>query len=88
MTDTLSAMERELKFFPVQNDSPGKLTCEQIRQFNGLGYVCPLDVFTPEEADFNRRYFDELRLDDIARARNESMTARVEHASRRRILRA
>lgn len=60
MTDTLSAMERELKFFPVQNDSPGKLTCEQIRQFNGLGYVCPLDVFTPEEADFNRRYFDEL----------------------------
>jgi non-heme Fe2+,alpha-ketoglutarate-dependent halogenase len=60
LTDTLPDMKREIKFFPVKNDNPKTLTREQIRKFNESGYLCPLDVFTPEEAEANRRYFDDL----------------------------
>ena len=60
ITDALPDMERELKFFSATNDNPQKLTRAQIRQFNEQGYICPLDVFTPEEAAVNRRYFDAL----------------------------
>ena len=52
--------ERVLRFFPVENDSPRALTPAQIECFNENGYVKPLDVFTPSEAEENRRYFDEL----------------------------
>ena len=60
ITDALPDMERKLKFFSATNDNPQKLTRAQVRQFNEQGYICPLDVFTPEEAAANRRYFDAL----------------------------
>ena len=60
ITDVLPDMERVLKFFSATNDQPKTLTRAQIRQFNERGYICPLDVFTPEEAAANRRYFDAL----------------------------
>jgi ectoine hydroxylase-related dioxygenase (phytanoyl-CoA dioxygenase family) len=60
ITDALPDMQRELRFFSVENDAPQKLTRDQVRQFNEQGYICPLDIFTPEEAAANRRYFDGL----------------------------
>lgn len=60
VTNAIPEMERELRFFPVENPQPRMLTQEQIRQFNEKGYVFPLDVFTPGEAAANRRYFEEL----------------------------
>ena len=60
ITDAIPDMERELKFFPVENDEPQKLTRDQVRQYNEQGYICPLDVFTPEEVEANRGYFDEM----------------------------
>src|SRR6476660_8095378 len=60
VTNAIPEMERELRFFPVENPNPRKLTAEQIRQFNEQGYLFPLAVFTPEEAEANRRYFDQL----------------------------
>jgi non-heme Fe2+,alpha-ketoglutarate-dependent halogenase len=60
LTNAIAGMERELRFFPVENPVPRKLTSEQIRQFNEKGYLFPLDVFTPEDAGANRRYFDQL----------------------------
>lgn len=66
VTNAIPEMERELRFFPVVNPNPRKLTIEQIRQFNENGYLFPLDVFTSEEAAANRRYFDQLM--DAARA--------------------
>ena len=51
---------RVLKFFRVENQNPRALTTRQIEGFNKDGYVKPLDVFTPPEADANRCYFDEL----------------------------
>ena len=67
ITDALPDMERELKFFSATNDNPQKLTPAQIRQFNEQGYICPLDVFTPEEAAANRRYFDALMAEAQAK---------------------
>ena len=70
ITDALPDMERELKFFSATNDNPQKLTRAQIRQFNEQGYICPLDVFTPEEAAANRRYFDALMAEAKANGHN------------------
>ena len=70
ITDALPDMERELKFFSATNDNPQKLTHAQIRQFNEQGYICPLDVFTPEEAAANRRYFDNLMAEAQANGHN------------------
>ncbi len=58
LTNAHPEMERTLRFFPVENQSPRKLTREQISQFNEAGYLCPLDLFSAEEAGANRRYFD------------------------------
>ena len=60
ISDALPEMKREIRFFPVENDDPQKLSSAEIGQFNAEGYICPLDVFTPAEAEANRRYFDEL----------------------------
>ena len=64
--DALPDMKRELKFFPVKNEHPQKLTAEQIRQFNEKGYIFPLEVFTEEEVTANRAYFD--RIMEMAKA--------------------
>ena len=58
--DALPDMKRDLKFFPVKNENPQKLTAEQIHQFNEKGYIFPVDVFTEEEVMANRAYFDRI----------------------------
>lgn len=60
LMDAHPDIDRDLTFYPVENDAPQKLTREQIDQYNTLGYIFPLDVFTPEEAAANRAYFDNL----------------------------
>ena len=60
ITDAHPHIERELKFFPVDNQSPRKLTARQIRHFNEKGYLFPLDVFNADEAAVHRAYFDRL----------------------------
>ena len=58
--DAIPSMERDLRFFPSNATHPKRMTAEQIEQFNGKGYVFPVDLFSGEEADANRRYFDKL----------------------------
>ncbi|MDA0336904.1 MAG: phytanoyl-CoA dioxygenase family protein [bacterium] len=60
ITDALPDVPRELRFFPVDNPQPEHLSPQQIQQFNDVGYVFPLDVYTPDEAAANRTYFDRL----------------------------
>lgn len=60
ITNALPDMQRELNFFPVGRQNPKKLTTEQIQHFNEKGYLFPLDVFSPEEAQNNRMYFEKL----------------------------
>ena len=60
MTDAMPEVGRELRFHPVHHDRPRCLRPAQLRQFDELGYIFPLDVFTAAEAEANRAYFDEL----------------------------
>lgn len=60
ITDALPDMKRELKFFPVRNKQPKTLTSDHIRKYNEHGYIFPMDIFTREEADANRAYFEEI----------------------------
>ena len=58
--DAIPEMERELKFFPVENDNPKMLTRKQIDYYNERGYIFPIDMFSDEEVVTNRNYFDSL----------------------------
>ena len=58
--DAIPDMERDLRFFPATTTHPKILTTEQIEYFNEKGYLFPFDLFTTEEADANRRYFDKV----------------------------
>ncbi len=60
ITDALPDLERELTFYPAVATTPRSLTQEQVQNFNQFGFVFPLDVFTPEEAEANRAYFDDI----------------------------
>jgi hypothetical protein len=51
---------RDLSFAPVLNSHPKRLTPAQLAHYNESGYLYPLPVYTPEEADRNRAYFDFL----------------------------
>ena len=46
--------ERDLRFFPIQNDAPKHLTRDQISHYNERGYVFPLDVFGDDEIAAHR----------------------------------
>ena len=70
ITDALPEMKRDLQFFPVKNNNPKILSPDQIKFFNKNGYLCPLDIFSPQEADANRLFFEEL----MERAREEGLS--------------
>jgi len=70
ITDALPEMKRELEFFPAETTHPETLTSGQIKEFNRNGYLCPLDVFTEEEAKRNRAYFEELMEEALSKGHN------------------
>lgn len=55
----------DLAFKPVVNADPKRLSTGQIDVYNREGYLTPFDVFSADEADANRRYFDSL-LNQVA----------------------
>ncbi|MBN64200.1 MAG: phytanoyl-CoA dioxygenase family protein [Gemmatimonadetes bacterium] len=63
-------LERDLSFHPASNTDPQKLSRQQIRQFNDRGYISPLDVFSPEEADAHRAFFDGILAAATVRGHN------------------
>ena len=70
LNDALPDMERDIRFFPVTNEKPKTLSLTQIEHYNRYGYICPLDVFTPKEAEANRCYFDEIMAKATAEGHN------------------
>ena len=62
ITDALPDMKRELRFFPARTENPKSLSRKQVDFFNANGFLCPLDVFTPQEAEANRLYFEDLMV--------------------------
>ena len=63
-------LERDLSFHPASNTDPQKLSRQQIRQFNDKGYISPLDVFSPEDADAHRAFFDGILAAATVRGQN------------------
>jgi non-haem Fe2+, alpha-ketoglutarate-dependent halogenase len=58
--DDIGQMQRDLRFHPCTNSHPKTLTPGQIDQFNRDGFLKGLRIFSPQEAEHNRRYFDAL----------------------------
>ena len=64
--EELAKLGRDLSFYPTKNDSPARLSAEQIAGFNSQGFITSLDVFSPEEIASIRKYFDELLAEVVA----------------------
>jgi ectoine hydroxylase-related dioxygenase (phytanoyl-CoA dioxygenase family) len=56
----VSQLERELRFFPVPEAHPKKLTTEQLCFFNEQGYLSGFRVFNDEQVRTNRQKSDAL----------------------------
>ena len=52
--------ERVLCFYPLGVPEPTVLSAAQVRQFNELGYLFPLEVFDAREVAAMRAYWDDL----------------------------
>lgn len=64
---SVTAMDRDLRFHPSTVENPQRLTKAQVEAYNRDGYVTNLDVFTKDEADANRVYFDALLAEVMAK---------------------
>jgi non-haem Fe2+, alpha-ketoglutarate-dependent halogenase len=58
--DELASLQRDLKFYPVENASPRVLSRAQIDGYNQSGYIAPLNVYSDSEIGSIRSYFDDL----------------------------
>lgn len=56
----IDQIQRDLRFFPCTTTRPHVLTVEQIEAYNRSGYVRRLPIFSGEEMNEHRRYFDAL----------------------------
>lgn len=58
--EKIKTLTRELKFFPIVNPHPQRLTSEQITFFNEKGYLAPFTIFEGDTVEKNRRDFDSI----------------------------
>lgn len=64
--EEVTALERDLRFYPSTVQDPRTLTREQVAQFNRDGYVKGMRIFSSEEMAEHRAYFDALLARVIA----------------------
>ncbi|MEM9586369.1 MAG: phytanoyl-CoA dioxygenase family protein [Planctomycetota bacterium] len=76
--EELEAIERDLRFHAVVNDSPSVLSQDQIDHFNASGFVTPLAAYTTERIGQIRRYFDQL-LDQAVASGGDSYSISSAH---------
>lgn len=77
-------MDRDLSFEPIVNPAPKHLTQSQIAAYNALGFIKPLPVFGPAEAEANRAGMDRLlaRLASYGDGRDSYSINCYQHRSR------
>lgn len=76
--DELDKIERELGFHPSQCKNPEALSREQLEQFNRDGYLSPIRLFTEEESNQSRSYF-EILLDRVVADGGNSYSISTAH---------
>src|SRR6267154_2704634 len=64
--EELSAVQRELRFYPSDEGNPKTLSVAQIGEFNRNGYLKGIRIFGEEEIAAIRSYFDELLARTLA----------------------
>lgn len=63
---SLGALNRDLRFHPVGREPLQRLTPVQVADFNELGFIRPVPIFSQEEIAGIRAYFDDLLAQVIA----------------------
>ena len=53
-------IQKELKFFPIENTNTNKLSSAQIESFNKNGFIFPITLFSPSETEKITTYFETL----------------------------
>jgi non-heme Fe2+,alpha-ketoglutarate-dependent halogenase len=74
----LSAIQRDLRFHPVNNQHPARFTPDQIEAFNRDGYIKGIRIFGDEEITTHRRYLDAL-LSRVMEAGGSSYSIMTAH---------
>lgn len=76
--DELNQVLRSLEFVPTVNDSPKVLTQDQIEQYNELGYIKGIRIYSEEEIHSIRDYFDHL-LEQVVAEGGDSYSISTAH---------
>ncbi len=76
--EELAQLGRDLHFYEVQNAAPKVLSAKQIERYNREGYVAPVRIYSDNEIQAIRKYFDEL-LDRVLRAGGDSYSISSAH---------
>lgn len=66
----LASIERDLAFYPTENNNPQSLTPQQIEAFNRDGHIEPIQILDTAETNDLRAYFDELLSRELAAGRD------------------
>src|SRR5438128_1817107 len=74
----MGQLERDLRFRTCVTKEPRVLSKAQIEHFNRAGYIKGLPIFSKNEADANRRYFDDL-LAGVLAAGGDSYSISTAH---------
>lgn len=80
--EELARIDRQLCFFPVENDSPAKLSRDQIAFYNREGYLRGLPALSSAEMDSVRAEFDRLLAEYTAAGKDSYSisSAHLKHA--------
>jgi non-heme Fe2+,alpha-ketoglutarate-dependent halogenase len=65
-TEELSQVQRDLRFHPSTTTDPATLTAEQVAAFNRDGYLKGIRIFSEDEVNDIRAYFDDLLARTLA----------------------
>lgn len=68
--NSIESVDREIRFFSTDNQSPNSLSTEQIHDWNQDGYLGPLSVYDQAEIREIRTYFDALLETAITEGRD------------------
>lgn len=74
----ISAIDRDLRFYPSTVAQPRVLSREQVAAYNRDGYVRPIRIFSEAEITGIRSYFDDL-LDRVIAAGGDSYSISTAH---------
>ncbi|MYC68642.1 MAG: hypothetical protein F4X12_20190, partial [Acidobacteriia bacterium] len=59
-TNAFPDLDRDLRFIPLGVEEPRTLTTAQVRRYDEVGHLFPIDIFSPGEIAEIRAYIDDL----------------------------